>query len=42
VEVVIGASSASRDEAHFDANGEAVMVGRRAVAAKRTFEEMCL
>jgi hypothetical protein len=31
----------SRDEAHFDANGEAVMVGRNATAAKRTFEEMC-
>jgi hypothetical protein len=32
----------SRDEAHFDANGEAVMVGRHAIAAKRTFEDMCL
>jgi hypothetical protein len=32
----------SRDEAHFDATGKAVIVGRHAIAAKRTFEEMCL
>jgi hypothetical protein len=32
----------SRDEAHFDANGEAVMVGHNAISAKRTFEQMCL